>query len=313
MKKRILPLVLCLFLVGILLSGCGGNGSLSLPDGKKLLSDALSKTVDPDYSTVKMDMAFEMDVAGQKQSMAMKMDGTGTKERSIIGLDIAILGQEYDDTFYSDAKEGAFYFKGSDGTWYTYTSDDFSMGAMFESGTSQQMDPQSIAQLQLLSKEIKTEKVITVDDHELYQIHLILDGENLFNMVIKSMGDTSSMDEKDLKEMKTMMVKMFEAFDIYFYVEVSGGRFGGFSMEISESFIEAMKESGMMEGATDMPDTFSLKMEMYNHYGEKTIAFPDETRNAVPIQTEEELMEKMPIMQYLEGIDQMMNSGLLPM
>ena len=56
MKKRLLPFVLCIILVGVFLVACGGGATL--PDGKKLLEDAMGKDNNPDYYTIKADLAF---------------------------------------------------------------------------------------------------------------------------------------------------------------------------------------------------------------------------------------------------------------
>ena len=75
---------------------------------------------------------------------------------------------------------------------------------------------------------------------------------------------------------------------------------------------EAYKAFMVAQGADEenlaMVDGINLSVDATVHYDEKDISLPAGTANATPLTDEEEIMEKMPLMQGLMSILSMANN-----
>ncbi|MDL2224779.1 hypothetical protein LJC20_01005 [Eubacteriales bacterium OttesenSCG-928-M02] len=310
MKKRISVLLILVLVAMAVLAACGGNGaSLTLPDGKKLFEDAATKETQAAYSTTKM--LFDMDMAESGTALKMKMDISieANDDVSITTMDMDIMGVAHKETMYTDTAAGLAYFKGADGIWYSFPQEEAnlsSLGGMFAG--SGVLDDQSMAMLQLFIKEYKTMEKVTIEGQDMYKIQLVLDGEKLYNLMKLGMGDSGEISAQEEAMVKAVLQKLFDSVEMYYYVDVKGGWFSGYSSVIGEEFMKTIQNMSTLFGGTttQVSGTFTGHSESYQLSSKKELSLPDEIKSATPITSEEELYEKFQMLQYIDGLSEMM-------
>jgi hypothetical protein len=302
MKKRIFAGLTAVLML-LALTACGGN-----PDGKELLKKAAANTDPVTYSTMKMDISIE-DLTGTGLGMAMRMEGEGTEEVMILDCDFDMLGSSVKDTLYMDtsATTPQVYFEGTDGAWYSIEGD---MEDSFSSLTSlsSMSNSQALAIFPALCSEIKTVGKENLNGRSVYKIQLVLDSSKLLESSLGGI-DMDDLDQEDLNEAKEAMQQVMDMIKIHIYVEADTSRFAGMNISLDmEAYKAFMVAQGASEESLKMLDGMSFSIDASTHYDEKEISLPAGTASATPLTDEEEIMEKMPLMQGLMSILSMVNN-----
>lgn len=302
MKKRIFA-GLTAILTLLALTACGGN-----PDGKELLKKAAANTDPVTYTTMKMDLSIE-DLTGTGLGMAMLMEGQGTEDTMILDCDFNLLGSSAKDTLYMDvsATSPQIYFEGTDGAWYSIEGEmEDSLSSL--NSLSAMGNSQMLSMFPSLCSEIKTIGKETLDGRSVYKIQLVLDGNKMLEGSLSGI-DMEGLDQEDLNEAAEAVQQVMDMIKIHIYVEADTSRFAGTSVTLDKEAYKAfMVAQGADEENLAMVDGINLSVDATVHYDEKDISLPAGTANATPLTDEEEIMEKMPLMQGLMSILSMANN-----
>lgn len=296
MKKRIFA-GLTAILTLLALTACGGN-----PDGKELLKKAVTNKDPITYSTLKIDFSIE-DLTGL--GMAMRMESQSTEEAMILACDFNMLGSSAEDTLYMNGmttNNPQIYFEGTDGSWYSIRgSTDNIFNAMNGFGSFNSLLALSL--LPSMCSEIETIGKETLNDQSVYKIHLVLDANKLLKSSLTGV-DTSNLGQAEF-EIAQQIIDMIK---IHVYIEEGTSRFAAINFFFDKEAYKTFMEDKDISEELAIIDGMNFSMDATVHYDEKDISLPAGTANATPLTDEEEIMEKMPLMQGLMSILSMANN-----